>query len=79
MRAYCSSQESAMLTVQSPDDKGNQTTEIDRFTEIRIPLSPSAGNNFRTLTISPAASKPFGDVRFHLYDEKFPYVWVTLD
>jgi len=54
LRAYCSATQTAALTVQSPDNKVNQTTEIRKFTEIRVPV-PVADN---TLSLDSEPAKP---------------------
>jgi hypothetical protein len=41
--AYCCATQTAALTVQSPDNRVNQTTEIRKHTEIRVPV-PVAGH-----------------------------------
>ncbi len=74
MRAYCSSRDSAMLAIQSSDGNIQSTTEIDYFTEIRVPLSSNPEGQIQTITSSPSSSKPFGDLRFYFYDEEFPYL-----
>jgi len=76
LRAYCSKDESAYITIQSPDDTTYQKINIIEFTEMYIPI----GNNFRNnrnfwaIAVNSASSKSYGEVRFYFYDEEFPYL-----
>ncbi|MBD3306529.1 hypothetical protein GF339_09015 [candidate division KSB3 bacterium] len=79
LRAYCSSsEESAMLIVQSPDGKIEESAEIVEYTEVNIPLPPQTealrGWN---ILVTPALSKPLEDVQLSLYDEEFPYLIIS--
>jgi hypothetical protein len=79
LRAYCSSsEETALITVQSPDKALQKQSEIIEFTEIKMPFTVHQNNlNFWTITVSPVPVKPFEDLQFYLYDEEFPYLMTT--
>jgi hypothetical protein len=75
-RAYCSKDEFASITIQSPDEMICQKINVIEFTEIYIPIGSNFRNtqNFWTISVDAVPSRPFGELRFYLYDEEFPYL-----
>ncbi len=77
LRASCSGQETAMLSVAFPDTGLGEQQEIADFTEIRVPfdaLGALERPNIGIVRITPVANRMFEDVQWYLYNEKFPYV-----
>ncbi len=73
-RAHCPAQEAASITVLSPDRLITRRVEVIGFTEFQIKSPPSSEGAFWTVATTAVPSKPFADLRFYLYDEKFAYL-----
>ncbi len=79
VRAYCPETEFASLALWSAEGVKLRHMDIRGglygFSEMQSPLRSDTEPSFATLSVGPVVSKPFGDLRFYLYDVEFPYLF----
>lgn len=92
LRTYCSTGETALLSVQSPDNNVIEQYALVDWGDIHVtlPISPQnkttassdsqssfkMNEKFWEIVVGPIPSKTFEDVQFYFYDEEFPYLLV---
>ena len=81
LRAFCSGGEFALISIQSPENAVQYTTEVEGLTEVSAPVLEEAAlpqtGTFWTIDIQPVPSKTFDDIKFSLYNDEYPYIVVS--
>ena len=74
IRTHCPPGEVAEMTIQPPNQTAAEHTATGGFSEFSLDFGALETAEAWSLTTSPLADQPFGDLRMYLYDAALPYL-----